>query len=885
MKPGIDLRSRAAGLLTTSKWILVPLVVLVPLVAALVNNVLGLKNFLGNFGDYSGIALEMLILAGIGVYFFRLLSARNLIIDNLSDSENRYRQLFDVSPEPMVVHRNGIILLVNHAAAEAIGAESPEELKGRSVLDFAHPDSLAMVMERLHAVEDLHTGVPLIEMKVVRMDGTIIYGEGVVVPTTFDGEPAVLSVGRDISSRRLAEQSLRESEEKYRLVVDNAYEGILIIQDGEFRFVNPRVAQELGYSEEELLGKPFKSFVFLDDRQSAVEGHALRMQGDDSRRHDELRIIAREGTVLWVDLEAVPITWNGRPAGLCFVQDITDRKNAEEALKRSEKLYRSVVDRATDIIYVTDEQGNFRLFNSVGLRVIGYSQAEIAHKNYLDLIPDEYKEQVKHFYGRQFVKGIPNTYFELPIMTKEGRAVWIGQSVQLVMDGDEVVGFQAIGRDITDRKAAEEALRESEERYRAVFTNASVGINIADRDGRYVHVNTTSANMLGYNPEEMRGRTIFDVTHPDDLEASRQNLAALVQGRLDGYRTENRYVKKDGTTIWGDLSASAVRDARGEHAATLCVVVDITERKRSEEERESLKSQLLHSQKMEAVGTLAGGIAHEFNNLLTIIVGYAELLLLDTDERDSRHSDLSKIVTACRRGAELVNKIRIFGRKADYHFRPVDLNREVRETTILLGNTIPKMIRIRCELADALATVQADSAQVDQMIVNLALNSADAMPDGGSLIIKTRNVILDSDGCARIHGAKPGHYVVLSVTDIGHGMNETTLNHIFEPFFTTRGMAQRSGLGLAVVHGIVQEHGGFISYESTIGVGTTFDIYFQAMTSNTMGPQSGEHVKLGAGTETILLVDDEPSVLDVGQRLELVAKPHKRFMTIMTQAI
>ncbi len=867
MKRSMDLHvSRLAEFVTAWKWALFPLVIVVPLFFTGVNRYFSGKDFFGDLGDYAELTFEMLILGGISVYLFRLITERNIIIQSLRDSEGRYRQLFDVSPDPMVVHRHGKILLANKAAATGIGAESPEELTGRSVHDFVHPDFLTMARERFRAIEELHTVAPLTAMKVVRMDGMVIYGELTSVPTTYDGEPAVLSVGRDMTSRKLAEEALRESEEKYRLVVDNAYEGIFVVQDGVFRFLNPRAAEGMGYTRDELVGKPFIEFISPDDRESVLQQHARRMQGDDSRTRDELRIVTREGTIMWVELESVTITWAGKPAGLCFAQDITERKRAGEALKRTEKLYRDLVDKATDIIYVTDAHGHFLLFNPLGLRVIEYSHDEIAHKHYLDLIPDEYKKRVERFYGRQFAERIPDTYYELPMITKHGRTVWIGQSVQLVTEGEQVVGFQAICRDITDRKSAEEALRESEERYRAVFTNAAVGINIVDPDGRFMQVNEISANMLGYRPEEMQALTVFDVTHPDDVDISRTNLSTLIEGKVDRYRVEKRYIRKDGEIVWADVSVSAIHDANKEYAATLGVIVDITERKRSEQERESLKSQLLHARKMDAIGTLTGGIAHEFNNLLTIISGYTELLLLDTDERDSRYPDLGKIVTACRRGAELVNKLRIFGRKADYHFRPVNLNHEVKETVTLLCKTIPKMVQIECELADGLLTVNADSAQVDQLLVNLAVNSTDAMPDGGCLIIETRNVTLDRDYCAKVPGTTPGKYVVLSVTDTGHGMDERTLNRIFEPFFTTRGMAQRSGLGLAVVHGIVEEHAGFITCESNVGDGTTFQVYLPVIPSGVTGREFQDQATAGAAAATILLVDDEPFLLEAGRR-------------------
>jgi two-component system, cell cycle sensor histidine kinase and response regulator CckA len=611
----------------------------------------------------------------------------------------------------------------------------------------------------------------------------------------------------------------------------------------------------------------------------------------------------------------------------------------------------------------------------------------------LDLIHSDYKEQVEKFYGLQFVKRIPDTYYEVPMITHEGKTVWIGQNVQLVMEGDTVVGFQAICRDVTDRKRAEEelreseerlelalrgadlgswdwnlktgvavwnerasqmlgylpgevqtnlrtwktlvhpedwprvsevlnthlegrvpfieleyrlrcksgewkwifsrgkivaydtngtplritgtslditerkqmeqALQESEERYRAIFNNAAIGINLTDRDSHFLQVNSRSASMLGYTQEELKALTAFDITHPEDLELSIANFSALVDGKVDSYSVQKRYLRKDGETVWAEAYVSAIHNQRGEFMANLGVIVDITDRKRAEQETERMRAQLLQAQKMEAIGTLTGGIAHEFNNLLTIVSGYAELLLAERKEGDPEHSDLQRIVHASHRGAALVRSLLAFSRKSEMNFAPVNLNREVEEVKKLLDRTLPKTIEIELNLSHGLKTVEADSSQIRQLLMNLALNARDAMPEGGKLSIGTIN--LGEAHLSAPLGAKPGDYVQLTVSDTGIGMDGETLDRIYEPFYSTQGRADKTGLGLAVVHGIVEQHGGYVRCDSKPERGTTFQIYLPAAKPRKADAVSAKAQPVG-GTETVLIVDDEEYVRDLASR-------------------
>jgi PAS domain S-box-containing protein len=575
---------------------------------------------------------------------------------------------------------------------------------------------------------------------------------------------------------------------------------------------------------------------------------------------------------------------------------------------------------------------------------------------------------------------------EYRVRAKSGEWKWIlsrGKVVQRTGDGAPLRMTGTL-MDVTERKHSERALMESEERYRAVFNNAGFGIGIVGRDWRFEQANPILQDMLGYTEEELQQRTSQDLTHPDDRETSRQFLEALVSERIDSYRIEKRYVRKNGSIIWGDLSASAIRDAQGNCRAMLGMMADITEQQRAEaelkksearmrmiidaspigirivqegryvyvnpafvklfgydnseeilglpvealfapEHRElvrqgvgsssvgkgryyeasgikkngqpvevaawgilidyegsparlgflvditeskSLRAQLVQAQKMEAIGTLAGGIAHDFNNLLTVILGYSELLLAEKNEEEPGHEDLQKIHISAGRGADLVQRLLTFSRKTDTKPRPLNLNKEIEQVSNLLARALPKMIQIELALADKLAIVNADPTQVEQVIMNLAVNAKDAMPDGGKIVIGTRNIVLDEAYCAIHLKAKPGPHVLLSVSDTGHGIDKESLEHIFEPFYTTKASGKGTGLGLAVVYGIVHHHGGHIGCYSEPGQGTTFRIYFPVLGMDETEETSAQDKPWPpGGSETILLVDDEKFVRDLGQRI------------------
>ncbi|MCP4630938.1 MAG: PAS domain S-box protein [bacterium] len=433
---------------------------------------------------------------------------------------------------------------------------------------------------------------------------------------------------------------------------------------------------------------------------------------------------------------------------------------------------------------------------------------------------------------------------------------------------------RALQYNLEQLQQREKALRDSEERFRLLAENAVDNIWILDpEDLRFIYVSPSVEAIAGYTPDEMMGLELDQILTPESNDLSNRFLAMELPKNLkDPARTsrmEMQVYHKNGTIVWVETIARAMYINWLSAYGIIGVTRDITQRKESEEERKKLQDQLLQSQKMEAIGTLAGGIAHDFNNSLQGILGYSQILIFEKKEGDPDLKLLEQIEKAAKRSSELTRQLLTFSRKLNSQLRPLDINQEVRQLEQLLGRTIPKMISIQTPLADNLKIINGDPVQIEQMIMNLCINARDAMPDGGKLVIESRNTWLDNDYCKMYFAAVPGEYVMLSISDNGIGMDRQTLEHIFEPFFTTKKVDEGTGLGLSMVYGIVKNHGGHINCESKPGNGTTFKIYLPIIEE--MEKQSPEQrtetEQTPLGNETILLVDDEDYLRDLGQRM------------------
>jgi PAS domain S-box-containing protein len=417
---------------------------------------------------------------------------------------------------------------------------------------------------------------------------------------------------------------------------------------------------------------------------------------------------------------------------------------------------------------------------------------------------------------------------------------------------------ERLKQEIAEREETEEKLRESEERYRTVLEANPDPLVVYDIEGKVIYFNPAFTRVFGWALAECSGEKMDFFVPEKNWPETRMMIDKVLHGESFSGIETRRYTRQ-GENIPVSISGAAYRDWDGNPVGSIINLRDIREQKR-------LETQLLQAQKMEAVGTLAGGIAHDFNNLLQAVLGYAELLLLKKKDDSSGYRNLQAIIDAAKRGGELTQQLLTFGRKVESKLRPLNINLELERTKRLLERIIPKMIKIELLLADDLKVVMADPSQIEQILVNLAVNAKDAMPEEGKLTIRTENVILDEAYCRSLTGAKPGEYVLLAVSDTGRGMDQATLERIFEPFYTTKDPSEGTGLGLAMVYGIVENHNGVIECSSEPDTGTTFEIYLPAFEREVESGKLAENGLPRGGIETILLVDDEEFVRNPGRQ-------------------
>jgi PAS domain S-box-containing protein len=428
-----------------------------------------------------------------------------------------------------------------------------------------------------------------------------------------------------------------------------------------------------------------------------------------------------------------------------------------------------------------------------------------------------------------------------------------------------LAGRLVVLRDITKRKQYENALRDSEERFRRAFSQALTGMVLVSLEGDFLAVNPYICQMTGYREQELLEKNVKDITHPEDLETELEKHRDLVSGNAPMVLLEKRYIRKDGQTVWGRLSSSILKDSGGDPLYILAHVQDITEQKQVEAEKKRLEVQTQVVQRLEALGTLAGGIAHDFNNILMSIQGNVSLLKQKVTSGQTPLEKLQNIEHYIQSGARLTQQLLGFARGGKYEVKPINLKEVIEKTAQMFGRT-RKEINIVSAFDPRVWTVNADQSQLEQVLLNLYVNASQAMPDGGSLFLQTANTVLD-ENYIKPYKIKPGCYVKISVTDTGSGMDALTQQRIFEPFFTTKEMGRGTGLGLASVYGIIKNHGGYINVYSEKDVGTTFNLYFPAVEHPAAAESNEKALTAVNGTETVLFVDDEEMIVSTGREI------------------
>jgi len=548
-------------------------------------------------------------------------------------------------------------------------------------------------------------------------------------------------------------------------------------------------------------------------------------------------------------------------------KQIAERKQIEHNLQEINKFLESILDSSSSIsIISTDLEQNVLFWNKGAERIFGYTAEEIVGKGKISILyPDEEAKQGVDEIRALIAKEKSTVQKVLREITKDGRTLWINLNLTPRLDEKgTVIGILGIGEDITEHRKRDEDLRRSEEKYRSILETIEEGYFEVGLAGHFTFFNDALCRMSGYAREALMGMENRDFTMPETAKRMYRIFNEIYRTGNPAEITDYEIIKADGSKVILEMSASLMRDALGRPIGFRGVVRDVTERKRAEEEQRRLEAQLQYAQKMEALGTLAGGIAHNFNNLLMGIMGNTSLLLLETEAGSLHYEKLKKIEKLIDSGALLTKQLLGYAREGRYEIKPIDMNRIVTETSDTFAIT-NKSISVHREIYEQLDAVKADQGQIEQVLWNLYVNAADAMPTGGELFLRTRNVT-DRQITGKPYDVKPGNYVLVMVRDTGVGMDKKTMDRIFEPFFTTKGLSKGTGLGLSSVYGMVKAHGGYIDVESRRGKGTTFSVYLPASQEEI----KKEHVVKGemrGGTETILLVDDEEQILEVSKQL------------------
>jgi PAS domain S-box-containing protein len=499
--------------------------------------------------------------------------------------------------------------------------------------------------------------------------------------------------------------------------------------------------------------------------------------------------------------------------------------------------------------------------------IMGYTREEFLAPDFdfMGLIAPESLDLVKANFGRH-TSGEELQPYEYVLIKKNGQKIDAIITSKLInFEGQRAI--LGIVTDITPRKRAERELRKSEENFRQAFQNAPIGMALCNMDGSFVQANPAYYHMLGFTENELKQMTFQDFTHPKDLERQMPYVEQCQRGEIDNYQIDKRYIKKDGEIIWVNMIAVITKDEAGIPLLAVIMAANISEIKMAEDNRQRLEAQLRQAQKMEAIGTLAGGIAHDFNNILGAIIGYSEMAIYDTEKNTLARHNMEQVLKAGHRAKDLVKQILAFSRKSEQDKKIILITPIIKEVLMLLRASLPTTIEIDQHIEPSLGAIFADPTQIHQIMMNLCTNSAHAMENtGGTLEVSASNVKLDLEKTPQFQDLSPGQYVALVVRDSGLGMDSTTLDRIFDPYFTTKTKDRGTGMGLAVVHGIVKGHNGGIYVTSTPNEGTTVEILFPR-TASVMQYDAEELNDLPGGRERILFVDDEETLIELGESM------------------
>ncbi len=675
--------------------------------------------------------------------------------------------------------------------------------------------------------------------------------------------PAVsraLSDARDRKEHEATERRLREeaqaSESKFRTLVEQALVGIYVIEGDRFVYVNPGLAMMLGYSAGQMTSQPFVDFIFPEDREFVRENVRQRLDGEKVEPNCNLRMLRCNQSVAFVEACGSRVDFNGRPAVMGTLLDITERKLAENAVRRTEELYRRAIVGSGAVPYAFDYKTGTYPFIGEGIeQLTGYRPEEISTALWQSIVTEsvmlgDAAGMTKEEAGQRALQTrIKQWGCDMRILTREGKVRWISDmAVQNLDESGTPIGSMGILQDITERKQAEERIREQAE----LLDKAQDAICVNDLGQQILYWNKSAERLYGWTAAEAIGRNANELLFQGDFRATVKAIPNLIR---DGeWKGQLEQVTRTGQKLIAESRWSLLRDESGNPKSVLIINTDITEKRQTE-------AKLLRTQRMESIGALAGGIAHDLNNSLAPILMAAELIREELQTEEGK-ALLETMVNSAQRGADMVRQILSFSRGVTGEHVPLQLRSLVEDMEKFSRSTFPRSIRVASQIEDNVAEILGDGTQIHQVLLNLCINARDAMPAGGQLLMKVRRAEVGPSHPGRqVEGA----HMLLSVIDSGQGMPAEVIGKIFEPFFTTKEIGKGTGLGLSTVIEIVKTHRGFVEVSSELGKGTTFNVFLPAAPCEAplIDPNRADP-PTGAG-ELILLVDDDIALLEMSK--------------------
>ncbi len=811
--------------------------------------------------------------------------------------EEGLKAIFEYAPDAYYLCDLSGRFVDGNLMAEKISGYQREELIGKSFIDLRILSLKDIIKGSKHLFRNIMgkaTGPD--SFTFIRKDKSTVELEVSTYPVKIQGKKLVLGIARDVSERnkiqkqikelnrtleekvvrrteelkiandklhndikeRLrAEEALHQSEQLYRHIIDNANDIIYNVdRKGTVTYYNPTTVRIMRFPEDELRKKNYLDLIREDYREKATQFYAKQLKNKLSNTYFEFPVIRGDGSTIWLGQNVQPIVKNGKLEGFQAVaRDISDRKKTEKQLKESERRYRAIFENSRDVIYITDTDGFFIDINNSGLELFGFTWDELSKIQSSDLYVD--RDKRKKFLEELDAKGYVRDY-DLQLKNKEGDHIdcLISATIRPSSAG-KAKRIQGMIRDITQHKKSERALLETEKRFRELLENLKMIAVLLDLDGKILFCNDYLLELTDYKRDEVLGLNWFDIFLPDDDrdETKKLFLESAHQGTIPSH-FENDIITRSGEKRFIFWNNTTLRDSTGNIFGTASIGSDMTDRLKAEE-------QLRHAQRMDVIGKLAGGIAHDFNNALTPILALSQMHLAKIEDGHPVKKALSTINKSANRATKLTARLMAFGRKQVLETHVININTTLLTIGDLLKRSVGDGVILKMKPDSNLWNVKADPIQIEQVLLNLAINAKDALKEKGEVTIQTGNLTIAKNKSNLPVEIAPGDYVLTKVSDNGPGIDQEIQEHIFEPFFTTKAKGQGTGLGLSVVYGIVKQHQGEIICKSANGEGTTFEIYLPRIDEPVEEIKHDPIYEDYRGDEVIMLVEDDSEVREV----------------------